>query len=185
MRRRAAGTRMAKASLAGALTATVIGCSASAASSSSALSANIGLEGGNGQTGVVGTPLPSPVDGWRPGRFGLSGFRTVGVLHRHWRRADFQLFLSDPRRDDRFHRPGTDCHHPRHGSRDGLRDRHAGEFSLPRGGDLYRVGNGRQRSGAHGTIWQRSGGAARESPCRCRWSPQSAIDSGTAWPEPW
>ena len=39
----------------------MLGCSAPAVASNSPLSAVIGLEGGNGQTGVVGTVLPDPL----------------------------------------------------------------------------------------------------------------------------
>ncbi len=52
---------MVRAPLAVLLTAIVIGCSAATADTGSLLSANIGQEGGNAQTGVVGTLLPDPL----------------------------------------------------------------------------------------------------------------------------
>jgi hypothetical protein len=54
-------TAIVTGSLTVAVTAIVIGCSAPTVSASSLLSATIGLEGGNAQTGVVGTLLPNPL----------------------------------------------------------------------------------------------------------------------------
>jgi hypothetical protein len=67
---------MVRPSLAVALTAIMIGCSAPAVSSNSLLSANIGQEGGNAQTGVVGTLLP---DSLAVGVQDSSGFPVSGL----------------------------------------------------------------------------------------------------------